>query len=203
MHNRHPTCRRGQREMGGAIAAATLILTLAACGPPVVNPPSPPPPRPVSPYRIGAGDVLDIMVWREETVSGPVTVRTDGMISVSLVGDIKAEGLTPEELAAEIEKRLLKFIDSPKIVVRVTTSARRFYVIGNVRGPGMHELLPQLTLLQAVALCGGFSDFADRHNIRIIRQAGPQVAPDYDYDRIVSGKDPDVTLEPNDTIVVP
>jgi polysaccharide export outer membrane protein len=111
--------------------------------------------------------------------------------------------LTPEELAAQIEKDLLKFIETPKVVVRVSQSARRFYVVGNVNGPGMYNLLPQQTLVQAIALCGGFSQFADRGSIRIMRQAGPQVAPEYDYDRIISGEDPDVMLESNDTIVVP
>lgn len=200
MHNAQPTCRQG--AMGGAMAAASLILTLVSCAPPA-NPPSPPPPRAPAAYRIGPADVLDVLVWREDTVSGPVTVRADGMISVSLVGDIKAEGLTPEELAAQIEKDLLKFIESPKVVVRVSQSARRFYVVGNVNGPGMYNLLPQQTLVQAIALCGGFSQFADRGSIRIMRQAGPQVAPEYDYDRIIAGTDPDVMLETNDTIVVP
>ena len=201
MHNVQPTCRR-QGPMGGAMIVATVVLTLVSCGPPTVAP-TPPPPRAAVAYRIGPGDVLEVLVWREETVSGPVTVRPDGMISVSLVGDIKAEGSTPEELAAQIEKDLLKFIATPKVVVRVNQSARRFYVVGNVNGPGMYNLLPQQTLLQAIALCGGFSQFADRGSIRIMRQAGPQVAPEYDYDRIVAGSDPDVQLESNDTIVVP
>jgi polysaccharide export outer membrane protein len=185
------------------MAAVTLILTLASCAPSAANPPSPPPPRPAVAYRIGSGDILDVLVWREDMVSGPVTVRPDGMISVSLIGDIKAEGLTPEELAAQIEKGLLKFIETPKVVVRVSQSARRFYVVGNVNGPGMYSLLPQQTLVQAIALCGGFTQFADRGSIRIIRQAGPQVAKEYDYDRIISGTEPDVMLETNDTIVVP
>ena len=202
MHSEEPTCP-GQRLMGGAIAALVLVATLASCAPPLTNPPTPAPPRAPEAYRIGPGDVLDILVWREDTVAGPVTVRPDGQISVSLVGDVKAEGLTPEELAAEIEKSLLKFIESPKVVVRVSQSARRFYVVGNVNQPGMYSLLPQQTLVQAIALCGGFSQFADRGSIRIMRQAGPQVAPEYDYDRIVSGVDPDVMLESNDTIVVP
>jgi polysaccharide export outer membrane protein len=76
-------------------------------------------------------------------------------------------------------------------------------VVGNVANPGMYQLLPQQALVQAIALSGGFSQFADRGSIRIMRQAGPQVAPAYDYKRIVSGDDPDVMLETNDTIVVP
>lgn len=201
MHNGQPTCR-WQGPMGGAIATATLVLSLVSCAPPAA-PPTPPPPRAAVAYRIGPGDVLDVLVWREETVSGPVTVRPDGMISVSLAGDVKAEGLTPEELAAQIEKDLLKFIESPKVVVRVSQSARRFYVVGNVNSPGMYPLLPQQTLVQAIALCGGFSQFADRGSIRIMRQAGPQVAPEYHYDKIISGAEADVMLETNDTIVVP
>jgi polysaccharide export outer membrane protein len=189
--------------MGGAIAAVLTFLMLASCAPPAGNPPVPPRPRAPSAYRIVPGDVLEILVWREETISGPVTVRPDGMVSVSLIGDVQAEGTTPEELSGEIEKRLLRFIESPKVVVRVGQSARRFYVVGNVNSPGMYSLLPQQTLVQAIALSGGFSQFADRGSIRIMRQAGPQVEAEYDYDRIVSGADPDVMLETNDTIVVP
>src|SRR5262249_27540704 len=155
MHKWQPLCRPGQRLMGGAIYAAMAVLALASCAPTSTVPPTPPAPRPAVAYRIGPGDVLDILVWREETVSGPVTVRSDRMISVSLVGDVKAEGLTPEELAAELEKDLLRFIETPKVVVRVATSGRHFYIIGNVRTPGMFTMLPQQTLLQAIALCGG------------------------------------------------
>lgn len=202
MHDQQPHSRT-PAAMGGAISVALLMLTtLASCMGPSA-PPSPPPPREAVAYRIVPGDVLDVLVWREDTVSGPVTVRQDGMISVSLIGDITAEGLTPEELAADIEKNLQKFIETPKVVVRVNQSARRFYVVGNVNGPGMYSLLPQQTLVQAIAICGGFSTFADRGSIRIIRQFGPQVAAEYDYDRIISGADPDVMLETNDTIVVP
>ena len=202
MHNGQLTRpRRG--PMGGAIAAAMLMFSLVSCMPAATVPPAPPAARTAEPYRIGTGDVLEILVWREDTVSGPVTVRTDGMISVSLIGDTKAEGLTPEELSKQIEQALLKFIEAPKVVVRVTQSARRFYIVGNVAQPGMFNLLPQQTLVQAIALCGGFSQFADRGSIRIIRQAGPQVAPEYDYDLIISGEVPDVMLESNDTIVVP
>lgn len=200
MHSMQP---RRPGLMGGAIAAIIVMTTLSACAPPSSNPPQPPVPRAAVPYRIGPGDVLDVLVWREESLSGPVTVRSDGMISVSLAGDVKAEGLTPEEVATTIETSLRRFIEAPKVVVRVTQSGRRFYVVGNVKGPGMYGLLPQQTLVQAVALAGGFTEFADRDSIRIIRQAGPQVQREYDYDAIISGDAPDIELEPNDTLIVP
>ena len=155
-----------------------------------------------SPYQIAASDTLEILVWREEQVSGKVDVRPDGMITLPLGGDVHAAGLTPEDLGKTLHDKLSQFIDNPNVVVRVLTmGSRRYFVVGNVKGPGMFDLKADLTFLQAIAVSGGFSDFAARGKVRIIRASTPQVI--VDYDAIVKGAAPDIRLEPNDTIVVP
>ena len=154
------------------------------------------------PYRIAAGDTLDIVVWGEDKVSGPAQVRPDGMISVALVGDLPAAGQTPEQLASTISDALTRYIDKPNVVVRVAaTGSRHFFVMGQVRAPGMYELRAGETLIQALAVAGGFTDFASQGHVKIIR-AG--TAPmEVDYKAVVRGDQPDVLLELNDTIVVP
>ena len=148
-----------------------VLLVLTGCFAQQPAPlPSPPPP---APYQIGAGDALDIIVWREEKVSGPVQVRPDGKITVPLVGDVGAAGLTPEQLAEDLRQGLARYIESPNVVVRVTSmGSRRFFVIGNVRAPGMYDMRPEQTFLQALAVSGGFTDFANRKKIELRRATG-------------------------------
>jgi polysaccharide export outer membrane protein len=107
----------------------------------------------------------------------------------------------PEKLAGDIRQALAKYVDSPNVSVRVTAMGRHFFIIGNVRAPGTYELRPEQTFLQALAVAGGFTEFASQGKVRIIRQGKPPLEPD--YKAIVSGEAPDVRLEPNDTIVVP
>ena len=184
--------------MGGAICI--LLLMLAGCATPKPTvPPEVPEPRP---YRIAAGDTLEILVWREDQVSGRVDVRPDGIITVPLAGEVRAAGSTPEELARALHDALAQFIDNPNVVVRVAVmGSRRYFVVGNVRSPGMFDLRADLTFLQAMAVAGGFTDFAARGQVRIIRVDAPALTPD--YEAIVRGDAPDVRLEANDTIVVP
>ncbi len=186
------------RRMGGAICAALL----AGCVP---SRPAPLPPPPSSAaYLIGPGDTLNVVVWREDKVSGPVQVRPDGMISVPLIGDLPAEGLTPEALAENIRTKLSHFIDNPNVVVQVAaTGSRRFFVVGNVRSPGAYDLQANQTLLQALAVAGGFTDFANRGSIRILRTFPRPETVQPDYNAIIRGGAPDVRLQPKDTIVVP
>jgi len=188
------------RGIGGAVCA--LLLLLGGCT--VKHRPGPAPtPLEPTPYKIAAGDTLDIVVWREDKLSGPVQVRSDGMITVPLLGDVAAAGLAPEALAENIRKGLAHFVDDPNVVVRVAATGNRFFIVGNVRSPGAYELRPDQTFLQALAVAGGFTEFADRDGTRIIRQHGESVRLNPEYDAIVRGTSPDVRLEPNDTIVVP
>jgi len=181
--------------MGGAMCALTLLLGCAA------KPPIPVETAPSGPYRIGTGDTLEIIVWHETQLSGPVQVRADGMITVALIGDIAAAGSTSEKLADDIRQGLVRFVDSPNVSVKVVASGRRFFIMGNVRTPGSYELRPEQTFLQALAMAGGFTEFASRGSVRIIRAGKPPVEPD--YNAIVRGAAADIPLEPNDTIVVP
>jgi polysaccharide export outer membrane protein len=155
------------------------------------------------PYIVGTGDTLEVIVWGEDKLSGPVQVRPDGMITIALVGDVAAAGRSADELAAELQSRLTQYVSSPNVVVRVqATGSRRFFVIGNVRAPGAYDMTADQTFLQALAKAGGLNEFADADDVRIIRRSGASpVLPD--YDAITRGDVPDVVLEPDDTIVVP
>lgn len=184
--------------MGGAMGA---ILALGI-GCAASRAPRPPEAPAGNPYEILPGDQLELIVWREQQLSGPVQVRPDGKITVALLGDVQAAGLTPEQLSETIRQGLVKYIDSPNVVVRLNTSSRRFFVSGNVRAPGTYDLRPNQTLVQAIAVAGGFSDFADRNDIRVVR-AGAAAPLDVNYDAIVSGREPDLVLQPDDTVVVP
>ena len=177
-----------------------LLLLLWACA--ASKPPAAPAPAPPSPYRIAAGDTLDIVVWGEDKVSGTAQVRPDGMISVALVGDLSAAGMTPEELADRIHDALTRYIDNPNVVVRVAaTGSRHFFVMGNVRTPGMYDLRSGQTLLQALAVAGGFTEFASESRVKVLRSGAPPMQ--VDYNAVVRGDVTDVVLELNDTIVVP
>lgn len=179
---------------------AGILLLLAGCVSSKLAPPEAP--GAPGPYRIAAGDTLDVVVWREEQISGPAQVRPDGMITVPLAGDLHADGLTPEELATQIQGVLSRFIDSPNVVVRVSAmGSRRFFVMGNVKTPGMYDLRAGQTLVQALAVAGGFTEFANHGHVKVIRTGAKPM--ERDYDAIVAGAVPDVPLEPNDTIVVP
>jgi len=213
------------RGTGGAICAALLILVGCATKHPTapeypVQPPADTAlpadvrvpagaPSPVAaaapaPYQIGANDTLEIIVWREDKISGPVQVRPDGMITVALIGDVPAAGMTPEALSEHIRAGLSRFIDSPNVVVRVVaTGSRRYFIVGNVKTPGAYDLRANQTFLQALSVAGGFTDFASRGSVRIIRQNGGPLPDRIDYNAVVSGDAPDIRLEPNDTIVVP
>jgi len=191
-----------RRGRGGAISAAVLLVLTSCASTRPVSAPDPPPPA--APYQIGAGDTLEVIVWNEDRVSGPQQVRPDGMITVALIGDVPASGLTPETLAENLRTGLSRFIDNPNVVVRVgATGSRRYFIVGNVRAPGAYDLRADQTFLQALSVAGGFTEFADRGAVRIIRQNGsaPPVRPD--YNTIIRGEAADIRLEPNDTIVVP
>jgi polysaccharide export outer membrane protein len=176
-----------------------LVVTLAGCA--AARPVAEPQVQ-AGAYRIAPGDTLDIVVWGEDKVSGPVQVRPDGMVSVALVGDLPAAGQTPEELADHTGQALARYIDNPNVVVRVAaTGSRHFFVMGNVRAPGIYDLRAGQTMIQALAVAGGFTEFANESRVKILRAGAAPI--ERDYDEVVQGKVPDVLLEPNDTIVVP
>jgi polysaccharide biosynthesis/export protein len=158
-------------------------------------------------YKIGPQDVLRIDVWKEGEISRSVPVRPDGKISLPLLNDVQAAGLTAMELANNITEGLKKFITSPQVTVSVTEiNSRRVYVTGEVTRPGAFPLLPNMTVLQAVTSGGGFTQFARTKNIYVLRnEGGKQTKYPFNYNDVVKGKRPEenITLQPGDTIVVP
>src|ERR1700735_1564363 len=121
-------------------------------------------------YIIGAQDVLDVSVWKEQDVSRVVPVRPDGKISLPLLNDVQAAGLTPSQLAAQITVALKKYVTSPQVTVIVTTiNSQRIYIIGEVARPGAFPMLPGMNVLQGLSSAGGFTQFAKTKSIYVLR----------------------------------
>jgi polysaccharide biosynthesis/export protein len=156
-------------------------------------------------YVIGAGDKLRIEVYKDQQLSQSLQVRPDGKITLPLVGDLNASGLTPIALRDDVAMKLKEYITNPVVtVIVVEASAATAYVVGEVNMPGSVTLQGgQLTVLQAIALAGGLKDFADSKNIRILRKSitGTQTIP-FNYKEAIHGAQ-SVYLRPGDTIVVP
>lgn len=161
-----------------------------------------------SEYFIGPEDVLEVIVWRNADLSKVVTVRPDGRISLPLIGDILATGLTPSELTAEIISRLKQYKETPAVSVIVQqANSYGIYVLGEVGNPGRYFLKSKTTLLQAITAAGGLKPFAARNRIVIFRWEGKnkEVKLKASYDDIVirDVSNQNVVLKPGDTIVVP
>jgi polysaccharide export outer membrane protein len=158
-------------------------------------------------YIIGAQDVLDISVWKEPELTRTIPVRPDGKISLPLLNDVRAAGLTPNQLAAQITTSLKKFVTDPQVTVIVTQiNSQRVYILGEVTRTGAYPLLPEMTILQALSSAGGFTQFANRKKIYMFRvESGKQVKYPFDYKAVIDGKrsDENVVLKAGDTIVVP
>jgi polysaccharide export outer membrane protein len=158
-------------------------------------------------YKIGPQDVLRIDVWKEPEISRSVPVRPDGKVSLPLLNDVQAAGLTAMELASVITEGLKKFMNSPQVTVSVSEiNSRRVYVTGEVTRPGAYPLLPGMTVLQALTSAGGFTQFARIKKIYVLRtESGKQVKHPFNYNDVVKGQrsEDNILLVPGDTIVVP
>ena len=168
--------------------------------------PSKPAPAAGDGYSIGADDVLTITVWKETTLSGSFLVRPDGMISMPLLGDVQASGLTPARLSAEIETRLKKYIQSPNVTVEISQiHSKVIYLLGEVGKKGPIEMAPGMTLLQAISSAGGLTDYANTKKIYILRNdSGKQIKVPVRYKEALKGDSAlNLPLQPGDTIVVP
>jgi polysaccharide export outer membrane protein len=158
-------------------------------------------------YVIGAQDVLDISVWKDQELTRTVPVRPDGKISLPLLNDIQAAGLTPNDLKNQITESLKKFMTDPIVTVIVSQiNSQRVYVTGEVAHAGAMPLLPQMTILQALSSSGGFTQFANVKKIYMFRMVnGKQVNFPFNYKDVIHGKNTNenVVLKPGDTIVVP
>lgn len=185
------------------------VCLLGACfGRPLSPPPPDPTPMDRTPYTIGVTDVLKISVWKNPELSVDVPVRADGMISVPLIDDVQAEGLTPPELKEVITLELSEFITAPDVTIIVLQMNSRFVsVIGEVAQETRVPLTRDLRVLEVIALAGGFSTFADRSDVRIVRRNtdGSESEYRFDYSAYIRGRAPgtNIVLQPGDTIIVP
>jgi polysaccharide export outer membrane protein len=157
-------------------------------------------------YVIGPSDVLTVTVWKEPTLSGNILVRPDGMITVSLIGDVQATGLTPLQLADQIAAKLKKYIQDPNVSVVVgEIHSKVIYLLGEVGKKGPVEMTSGMTLLDAIAAAGGLTDYANAKKIYILRdEAGKHERIPVHYKEALKGNSEfNLILEPGDTIVVP
>ncbi len=157
-------------------------------------------------YAIGPSDSLEINVWKDPTLSGPQPVRPDGMISLPLIGDLQAAGLTPMQLGNALAARLKQYINDPLVTVTVlSVNSKKIYMLGEITKPGELPMLPGMTPLQAIASAGGLSPFANSRHIYILRTiAGKQQKIAFDYKKAIKdGNLQGVSLVSGDTIVVP
>jgi polysaccharide export outer membrane protein len=158
-------------------------------------------------YVIGPEDVLYIHVWREDALSRTVPVRVDGNISLPLVHEVKAQGLTPLKFKENLTERFKEFIENPNVSVTVVeANSFKVYVSGQVKSPGVYRLRSETTVLQIIPMAGGFGDWANQKKILIIRKEnGKEKRITVNYKKILKGDSPDsnIVLKAGDTIIVP
>lgn len=199
--------------------AHILITCLLAAGPvqaPAAQPPATPAAAPAAGtpvaipppgYVIGIDDVLAILFWREKDLSGDVTVRPDGKITLPLLNEIQAAGLTPEQLRQTITEGASRFIADPSVTVVIRQiNSRKVFLVGQVQKPGPFPLTGPTTVLQLLSMAGGILDYADEKNIVIMRnENGREVALRFNYKEVLKGKNlkQNVELKPGDTVMVP
>ena len=158
-------------------------------------------------YKIGKGDILEIIAWKEEDFTREVFVRIDGKITFPLLDDIHADGRTTMEVKKEIETKLKEFIEDPIVTVILKSPlSQKFYILGEVLKTGEYQLAKKLTILQAFALAGGFTEWASKKEIILLRnENGIDKLIRVNYKNIIKGKDlsQNVNIKVNDTIIVP
>ena len=157
-------------------------------------------------YVIGPADVLTITVWKEPTLSGTILVRPDGMISLALLGDVQAAGLTPLQLSGQISTKLKKYIQDPNVSVVISQiHSKVIYLLGEIVKRGPVEMTPGMTLLEAIASAGGLTDFANTKKMYLLRNeaAGHLRIPLHYKEALKGDESLDLVLKPGDTIVVP
>lgn len=158
-------------------------------------------------FVIGNDDVLAINVWKEPDISRSIPVRSDGKISLPLVGEVQAAGLTPLKLEKDIAEKLKNFISEPEVTVMVQqVNSQKFNILGQVTKPGSYVIANSPTVLDAIALAGGFRDFAKKKSIYVLRHsASGESRLAFNYKEVSQGKNmaQNVKLQPGDTIIVP
>jgi polysaccharide export outer membrane protein len=202
------------------LTAAVVVVVAAAPSAAQSTPAAPPAsgqpadasgaPLPVD-YVIGPSDMLSIKYWREDNLSADVTVRPDGRISLPLINDVQAAGLTPDGLRQKISEAAARFVESPVVSVIVKEiKSRKVYITGMVSKPGEYPLVGPTTVLQLIAIAGGLHEFADAENISVLRPAekdrlGKPATFRVNYKDLAKRKNiqQNIELKPGDTIVVP
>jgi len=185
---------------GGGFLAVLLLVAVAA---PVVGQDA------SDMYIVGEQDVIAITVWGQEALTVTVPVRPDGRISMPLVGEIVAAGRTPEQIRQTIEEVLPQYFTTRQAVSVIITeiNSKKIYLLGEVQTPGVFDLRSSLSLLQALAMAGGLTEFADRNGITVIRHLvdGSEERIEFDFKKAVSGKSTgeDIILQAGDIVVVP
>jgi polysaccharide biosynthesis/export protein len=170
---------------------------------PAVQPAAPPPPG----YLIGADDVLSVLFRYDKDLSTEVVVRPDGMISLPLLSDVPAAGLTPEQLRDKVTESARRFIEDPAVTVIVKTiNSRKVFITGQVARPGPYPLTTTMTVMQLIAIAGGLTEFADEKNITLMRvESGKPLSFTFNYKDVAKRKNlkQNVELRPGDTVIVP
>jgi polysaccharide export outer membrane protein len=158
-------------------------------------------------FTIGPEDVLGILVWKDQEMSGDVTVRPDGMITLPLIRDVKAAGLTPNQLADRLQEAVREFVTDASVTVVVRQmNSRKVFITGEVARPGAYPLVSSMTVMQLIAVAGGLNEFAEAKSISVMRvEAGKTRTFPFDYKNVASGRKPEqnIVLKPGDTVVVP
>jgi len=186
-----PSVAAAQGEMEGVAASTNETLATEAA----------------EDYVIGVEDVLFVSVWKNPDLSREVPVRPDGKITLPLIDDISAVGLTPSQLKDVLTERWKSYITGPEVSVIVTqVNSLKVYMVGEVAKPGILQLKSRTRLLQALSLAGGFTSFADRSKIVVMRNNGSgETRLEFNYKKILSGDRPsdNIFLKPGDTVIVP
>jgi polysaccharide biosynthesis/export protein len=210
--------RRVVRLACATLAVGLLVSAPVVCQAQARKTPSPPrpiktPPPPAAPvtlpaeYTIGTDDVLSIVFWRDKDLSSDVTVRPDGNISIPLINEIRAAGLTPTQLRDRITEEAKRYIEDPTVTVVVKViNSRKVFITGEVKKPGPYVLTVPTTVLQLISLAGGLDDYAKSDKITIVRsEDGKPVSYRFNYKEVLDQKKltQNIELKPGDTVIVP
>jgi len=187
--------------LSGSVRASGQAVQPAPAAAPVAGVSAPPG------YVIGQDDALTVVFWREKELSADVIVRPDGMISLPLINDVKAEGLTPDQLRVALTGAAAKFVEEPTVTVVVRAiNSRKVFITGQVGKPGPYPLNGPTTVLQLLAIAGGVAEYAKKEEIVTVRkEAGKDVFLPFNYNDVIKGKklQQNIELKPGDTVVVP
>jgi polysaccharide biosynthesis/export protein len=212
LHGQEPTARQASLPQPlPSVAVGTALITppgpqAAAVAGSNASATTDPRADPAAAFQIGPEDILDISVWKNPDLSRVVPVRPDGKVSLPLVNDIQAAGLTPATLRQQVTDKLSEFIPSPEVSVMVReVHSRKVAVVGAVKTPGRFELKSPMTVLEVIALAQGFTDFAARDRIVVLRQEGATTTRvPFNYRKIADGfEQENFVVKPGDIVVVP